>query len=70
MVHARPGMPGPHGWFILRSALRGPAEHPTEGEQSVLTVIACVALVVVGILGAVKMEDHLDPSKGRSRVER
>ncbi len=32
-----------------------------------LTVIACVTLVVVGILGAVKMEDHLDPSKSRSR---
>ena len=35
-----------------------------------LTVIACVALVVAGIVGAVKMEDHLEPSRSRSRPER
>ena len=34
------------------------------------TVIACVALVVIGIVGAMKMEDHLDPSKTRPRSER
>ncbi|MEZ0166261.1 hypothetical protein AB2L27_15985 [Kineococcus sp. LSe6-4] len=38
------------------------------------TVIACVALVVVGIVGAMKMEDHLDPHRNahetRAPVER
>lgn len=35
-----------------------------------ITVLVCVALVTVGLVGAVKMEDHLDPSKTPSRSER
>ncbi|MEZ0492814.1 hypothetical protein AB2L28_11260 [Kineococcus sp. TBRC 1896] len=30
-----------------------------------ITVIACVAFVAVGIVGAMKMEDHLDPRSAR-----
>ena len=30
------------------------------------TVLACVTLVVTGIVGAVKMEDHLDPRTDRA----
>ncbi|MBB2902246.1 hypothetical protein FHR75_003077 [Kineococcus radiotolerans] len=33
-----------------------------------LTVLACVTLVVLGIVGAVKMEDHLDPRADRSET--
>jgi len=36
----------------------------------VVTVLVCVVLVTVGLVGAVKMEDHLDPSESRSRSER
>lgn len=41
---------------------------PMEGEP-VFTVIACVAFVVLGLVGAVKMENHLDPSDTRTRAE-
>jgi hypothetical protein len=38
------------------------------------TVIACVTFVVIGIVGAMKMEDHLeprlDPSDTRTGSER
>ncbi|WP_328294867.1 hypothetical protein OG218_19450 [Kineococcus sp. NBC_00420] len=47
---------------------------PTEGEVQLFTVIACVTFVVIGIVGAMKMEDHLEPrsapSDTRARSER
>jgi len=44
--------------------------HPWKGNLLVLTVIGCVVLVTVGIVGAMKMENRLEPSDRRSRVER
>lgn len=43
---------------------------PWKGNLLVLTVIACVVLVTVGIVGAMKMENRLEPSDRRSRAER
>jgi hypothetical protein len=43
---------------------------PWKGKLPVLTVIACVVLVTVGIVGAMKMENRLEPSDRRSRRPR
>ncbi len=62
LPRCHPGVPA-RGWH--RVGDRGAA--PGKGLGSVLTVIACVVLVTAGIVGAMKMEDRLEPSRSRKR---
>ncbi|ABS05369.1 hypothetical protein Krad_3906 [Kineococcus radiotolerans SRS30216 = ATCC BAA-149] len=61
-------MPPRPGWVTLGGPRRSLRGAPTEGGVPLLTVLACVTLVVLGIVGAVKMEDHLDPRADRSET--
>ncbi len=58
-------MPACVACVTLVPARRGTAARTHGGGSSLFTVIACVAFVVVGIVGAMKMEDHLDPRSTR-----
>jgi hypothetical protein len=59
------GVGHPWAWTGRRTAVR-----TDEQGDPLFTVIICVALVVGGIVGAMKMENHLDPHKTRTPADR
>lgn len=63
-------MPRDRAWATLVPTHGGTAVRAREGGTSLFTVIACVAFVVLGLVGAVKMEDHLEPHETRAPAER